>query len=46
MVLNHSHKTFQLQGNTRGSDLVPFCEDWSKSEKPSEIMLPLQLRGN
>ena len=41
MVLNHSPKTFQLQGNTRGSDLVPFCEDWSKSEKPSEIKLPL-----
>ena len=37
MVPNHSPRTFQLKGKSRRSDLVPFCEDWSKSEKPSEI---------
>ena len=44
MVSNHSNKTFQLKGKSQESVLVPFHDNWSKGEKPSEIKLPLLVR--
>ena len=41
-VPNHPLSTLQKRENAQGSDLAPFFEDLSQSEKLSEIKPPLQ----